>query len=637
MLFNPLLVTERESLLGNGEFCFFHNQKATLSGAYEIDEKAKLNIKIPRSLGAKRVTLNLYDENNRALVSLSGKYKDNTHTFDIFDIHIPIDMLGVGLYFFSIEIFGISGRSYAIKEGNRLRFSLSKDSLFQLSVSDFKYEVADTHLGGIIYHVFVDRFNRGGNAPIKEGTVFVDNWNSPIPEIPEYPGAPLKNNYFYGGTLIGITKKLEYLQSLGVSIIYLSPIFDSSSNHKYDTGDYMRVDESFGGDRALANLIKKAKSLGIYIILDGVFNHTGADSVYFNRYGNYSSIGAYQSKDSVYYPWYDFQEYPNKYTSWWGIEILPRINPNVAECGNFFVGDGGVIEKYAKMGVSGFRLDVVDELSDEFVESIKAKLNEYNKKSILYGEVWEDASNKIAYGTRKKYYLGSELDGVMNYPLRQGIIDFLRSGKTERLRYAILDVTQNAPKRIRDMQMNIIGTHDTERIITVLGGESSVGKNNAYLAQKRMSEEEYSIGKKRLLCAYAILATLPGIPSIYYGDEVGMEGYGDPFNRLTFPWSKEDKEILDFYKKIGKIRRGHKIYVSGDFNLLYLSSDLLIFSRYNKNYAYITVINNSENEIDIEISTPSLSLINNEKTSRYKIPGVTSEIIKTTRNATLKF
>ena len=637
MINNPLFITEYELPIERGEFRFIHNRKVTFSGAYEINEKAWLKIKIPRSLGAKRVSMNIYDDNNNDIASYQLKYNDNTPSFDLYDIKIPIDMLGVGLYFFSIEIHGISGALYALKDGNSLSFARHKESLFQLSVSDFKYDSPDLYLGGIIYHVFVDRFNRGGNVPKKKGSIYVNDWDSPIPEIPEYPGAPLKNNYFYGGTLIGIINKLEYLKSLGVSIIYLSPIFDSPSNHKYDTGDYMRVDASFGGERALVDLIKKAKRFGIYIILDGVFNHTGDDSVYFNRYGNYNSLGAYQSLNSPYYEWYDFKNHPDDYTSWWGIKILPRINPDIEKCRDFFVGNGGVIEKYTKIGIAGFRLDVVDELSDSFVSSIKAKMNEYNKNSLLYGEVWEDASNKISYGARKRYYLGTELDGVMNYPLRVGIIEFLRSGKTEKLRYALLDVIQNAPKRIRDMQMNILGTHDTERIITALGGESSLGKTNAYLSKTKMSGEEYELSKKRLACAYTILATLPGIPSIYYGDEAGVEGYGDPFNRLAFPWNKEDEEILDFYKKIGKIRIGHKVYGCGEFSLLHLSSEVLVFSRYSKNSVYLTVINNSKDEIIVEISAPSRALISGKQDLLYKISSYTPEIIKTSRNATLKF
>lgn len=635
---NPFYITDEQFPWGRGEFYFFHGKAKTRSGAYEIQESARLVLKIPRSLGTSCVTVNIFSEDKQErLLSIKAKYKDYVGNYDVYQLGLPIRKIGVGLYYFNVEIIGIVGTVYAQKRNGGISFFRCGEPSFQLSVSDFKYRAPVRYQGGIIYHVFVDRFCRGKGAPIKKDAIFVEDWYAPIPEFPEYPGAALKNNYFYGGTLWGISEKLSYIKSLGVNIIYLSPIFDSPSNHKYDTGDYMSVDEGFGGDFALSYLIKKAKTLGIYVILDGVFNHTGADSLYFNRYGNYESIGAYQSKSSNYYSWYEFIDYPDKYTSWWGIDILPRINPDIPHCRDFFVGNGGVVEKYAKMGISGFRLDVSDELSDSFIASIKEKLNEYNQESLLYGEVWEDASNKVAYGKRKRYYLGHELDGVMNYPVRRGIIDFLRNQRTESLFYALTDVTDNAPKRIRDIQMNLIGTHDTERIITALGGESPFEKTNEYLSKKKMSPVEYQVGKTRLLLAYTILATLPGIPSVFYGDEVGLEGYSDPFNRATFPFLKEDKEILDFFKKIGKIRRENNIYKCGEFELLYLTENLLIFSRYDKKNSYLTVINNGNNEINITTSGSSTSLINKQKAKKHKIASGSSEIIKTIKNSYIEF
>ena len=404
MTLNPFRISPDESLCANGEIIYLHNNKETPSPAYGLNETAKLKIKLPRSLGTKNIIINIFDESCAArILSIEGEWSDCLSSYDVYLVKIPLNKLNVGLYFFDIEVDAIFGTAYAEKTGSTISFTNQKCSpVFQLSVSDFKYAAPSNHYGGIIYHIFVDRFNRGKDKKIKDGQIFVEDWNAPIPEYPKYPGAPLKNNYFYGGTLYGIADKLDYIKSLGVTIIYLSPIFESVSNHKYDTADYMTVDSAFGGDAALKYLIDKAKSYGISIILDGVFNHTGSDSVYFNKNGRYKSIGAYQSKDSEYFSWYDFKEFPDKYTAWWDIEILPRINPDVPNCRNYFVGDGGVIEKYAKMGIAGFRLDVVDELSDGFTEAIKQKLNLINPESILYGEVWEDASNKIAYGKRKK-------------------------------------------------------------------------------------------------------------------------------------------------------------------------------------------------------------------------------------------
>ncbi len=620
-----------------GEIFFLRDRKKTRSNAFTTDEKIRIIIKIPRSLGISFLNLDFYNENgNDIIFSKTADWYRIEDSFDIYQVSQDAKKLGKGLFFFEVTANSIFGKIYTKGSVNSLIFSKSETKYkFQLTISDFLYEEPTNVYGGIIYHIFVDRFAKSNkNSYINKSEL---SWDDPIPEFPAYPGASIKNQYLYGGDLWGIADKIQYLKSLGVSIIYLSPIFESPSNHKYDTSDYMKVDSVFGGEDALVHLIETAKREGIYIILDGVFNHTGADSKYFNKYGNYSEIGAYNSVNSKYYNWYEFESYPDKYTSWWGIEILPKINPDIPSLRNYLSGDGGVIDKYMKLGILGLRLDVVDELSDSFISSIKAQLNKSNKNSYLIGEVWEDASNKIAYGSRKEYYLGSELDGVMNYPVRTGIISFLRHGDDAALKYALTDVIFNAPKRIRDSQMNIIGTHDTERIITVLGGEESKGKSNQYLSTAKMSSIEYETGKKKLLMAYTFLATIPGIPSIYYGDEVGLEGYSDPFNRRTFPWNDIDEEILSHYKKIGKIRRENPVYKDGEFNLNYLEKGILVFSRNDGLSSYITVLNNTQDVISIKLSKTSISLFNQYKANCFDIKPLTSIIIKSPLNNRIEF
>ena len=630
-----LRISKTENLFDTGQILCIHKDAEEASYAFEFHEKGKLKIYVPRSVAATKVTVVFYEESEKnAILSLKADWVDIYRKYDVYEVAIPIQAMEIGLYFFAFEISSLSGLIYGYKNRNRLFFTDKKNSYpkFQFSVSDFKYPEPEKYYGGIIYHIFVDRFNRSKNQTLRDGKIFVKKWESALPEYPEYPGAPVKNNYFYGGTLWGIAEKLDYLKSLGVTILYLSPIFKSPSNHKYDTSDYMTVDEDFGGEKALIHLIKRAEKYGISIILDGVFNHTGSDSIYFNKYGNFESLGAYQSKNSPYYTWYEFKTYPDDYTTWWGIDILPRINPSVPECKDFFIKKDGVIEKYAKLGIAGFRLDVVDELTDSFVESIKKKLYEHNNSSILYGEVWEDASNKIAYGKRKKYYLGKELDGVMNYPLQKGIISFLRHGATDELYYALTDVILNAPKRITNIQMNLIGSHDTERIITALGADIPKGQNNEYLSNYKMSEEEYECGKSNLLMAYTIIATLPGIPTIYYGDEAGLEGFNDPFNRLPYPWGREDKEIISHYENIGKIRRNHSVYKYGNFKLNYLKDGLLIFSRYNSYNAYVTVVNINNTTSTVRFSKNATSLIDMKKGTEFHITRQ-AQIFKTSKTS----
>jgi glycosidase len=398
----------------------------------------------------------------------------------------------------------------------------------------------------------------------------------------------------------------------------------------------MSTDAAFGGDEALVDLIRDAKKINIGIILDGVFNHTGADSVYFNKFSRYKEAGAYQSKSSPFYDWYEFKNYPDDYVSWWGIEILPRINPSVPSCADFIAGEGGVVDKYASLGILGLRLDVVDELSDEFISRIKDRLLSHSKNAVLYGEVWEDASNKIAYGKRKKYYLGRELDGVMNYPLRGGIINYIRNSDTKELFFALSDIINNAPKEIADLQMNLLGTHDTERIITALCGESPEGKTNAQLREIRISSDSLDYAEKCVINAFTILFTLPGIPSVYYGDEAGLEGYSDPFNRMPYPWGKENGRILSSVIKLGNLRK-LRAYKNGEFELCHIDSSLLIFKRADRS-SYITLYNNSENSLEIEFNTPikilfGEVLVNN---SLVVVPAKTACIIKSSKNNTFK-
>lgn len=628
--------------LDNGTHCqgkilFQNKNNIDTCNAFLLGNKSDILLYVPRSLGALNAKIEIYTESlDKQIFTLDGEWSTLDGGLDVYTFRLDTKKLGVGLYFYRPVLKTPNSLVFGCGNKRAISFTHNPDKLglLQLSVSDFLYDQPNQMYGGIIYHIFVDRFARGGEVPISDGAILKPGEWSEIPEYPEYPGAPLKNNTFYGGTLYGITEKLDYIASLGVTAIYLSPIFSSVSNHKYDTADYTTVDEMFGGERALKKLIVESERRGIKIILDGVFNHTGADSIYFNRYGRFNTLGAYESKESPYYSWYDFQNHPNQYTCWWDIEILPRINPDKSECGDYFVGNGGVIEKYSKMGVYGFRLDVADELSDDFIGKIKKTLSG-GGESVLYGEVWEDASNKIAYDKRKKYYLGGELDGVMNYPVRVGIIDYLTTGKTDSLYYALTEIIDNSPKRILDAQMNLLGTHDTERIITVLGAESDAKITNAQLVSKRMAPNELEVAIKRLKMAYTILATLPGIPTIFYGDEAGLEGYHDPFNRMPYPWGRENEELLCHYRKVGEIRRNSKVFSNGKFELHELADYLLVFSRKSASTVYLTVVNNGKYEKKIEFSENGYSELHNKRDNSFTQLPHTAEIYKISHKTTV--
>lgn len=565
--------------------------------AFTAGDRLCYRFAIPRTLGVTGATLSLSSDEKHNLLSVPLTFLCLENGCDIYVLTLDTEREGLsaGLYFCRLTLESAMGALYAYG-GNRLRFDFVRDSVpsvFQLTVSCFSHKEPLWAYGGVIYHIFVDRFYRGGNAPVREGGILKADWEKGEVEYPLYPGAPLANNTFFGGDLDGVRKKLPYIASLGTKIIYLSPVFRAASNHKYDTGDYTEIDAAFGGEGALRSLITEAEKYGIRVILDGVFNHTGADSLYFNRYGNYSGVGAYGGESSPYYNWYTFKHFPDDYEAWWGIEILPRLNLANPDCRSYFIGENGVISKCAALGIGGMRLDVADELDSDFIAGIKNRLCEKNEDAVLYGEVWEDASNKIAYSRRTHYYLGDELDGVMNYPLRTGILRYLRDKDEGALRYYFDEVALNMPKRAADAAMNLLGTHDTVRVLTALGGALPEGKSNKELSTLRMSQKERAHALSMLKAAYLIAATVSGIPSIYYGDEVGTEGYSDPFNRTPFPWHDMDESLLAYYRAVGKLRE-NDVYLDGEMRLLHLDKGLLAFSREKGDVCAVTVYNNGE-------------------------------------------
>ncbi len=482
---------------------------------------------------------------------------------------------------------------------------------FRLVVSKKEYDTPKKFGRGVMYQIFTDRFYRGEgqkakNLPVREDARIIEDWDGGVPEFPLYPGAPLKNNTFFGGNLWGVIEKLDYLVSLGVTYIYLCPIFKAYSNHKYDTADYGTVDEMFGGDEAFDCLVKSARKKGIGVILDGVFNHTGDDSVYFNRYKKYGNGGAYNDPKSPYVGWYRFRTHPNDYESWWGIDILPKLNHKNEECRKYFTGEGGIIEKYIKRGIAGWRLDVADELSNDFLCELRKTAKAASEgEAVIIGEVWENASDKVAYGERRKYFLGDQLDSVMNYPLKNAIVSFCLWGDGEMLYNTLTEIYASYPRCVSDKLMNLIGTHDTERILTVLGREDdNTGAANSTLAHLRLSEDERVEGIKLLKIAAALQYTAYGIPSVFYGDEVGLEGYGDPFCRMPMPWNDIEgtyrEDILEYYRMLGRMRRDEEAFDGGDFHILSHTSSAIAYTR-EKNNSRVLVIANRGKSFELEL------------------------------------
>ncbi len=498
-----------------------------------------------------------------------------------------------GLYYYSFYIENKGNVACGYMETGHFSTSDRVDG-FLLTVYEKGYTTPDWFKGGVMYQIFPDRFCKVGSMPDINGRI-ERKWGEMPYFRPNEQGKVL-NNDFFGGNFKGIESKLPYLSDLGVTTIYLNPIFEAGSNHRYDTSDYRKIDPILGDEKDFAGFLKSAEKYGIRVILDGVFSHTGDNSIYFNKYGAYPSVGAYQSKDSPYYSWYSFQEFPDKYSSWWGIDILPEVNEHSEEYQRFICGKDGVLEKWLQFGIGGYRLDVADELPDEFLKILRKSVKNANKDAIIIGEVWEDASNKIAYSKRREYLQGLELDSVMNYPLKDGILRYIQTGNASELLHCVRVLINHYPKQTLDALMNVLGTHDTARILTVLGGiycqnKEEMAKESALLTKKG---REIAIEKLKM-CA-VLQFTLPGVPCIYYGDENGMEGHIDPFCRQCFNWDNLNVELIEFYTKLGNLRKTYReIFKDGEFKDVITSEGLFVYKRSkNKTNIYVYTNNSSK-------------------------------------------
>lgn len=482
------------------------------------------------------------------------RFEKSENGFSVYTADYVFD--AAGIYYYRFEMRNRDGVWYYGRGENGE--SLCGENLpeWQLTVYKSSYKTPDFAKGNIIYHVFVDRFNRADGVKTKRKYRLHESF-SESPEVVSADGKYYADDFF-GGNFNGIREKLDYLEELGVGIIYLSPIFKAYSNHRYDTGDYLKVDELLGTEDDFKRLLDAAHEKGMKIILDGVFNHSGADSLYFNKFGTYDSLGAYQSKSSPYYDWYYFKKFPDEYACWWGCDNVPDLNKSNKDYRALVFGKNGVVEKWQKLGADGWRLDVVDELPIDFVNLLIKKIKSVNKDALVIGEVWEDASTKVSYGELRPYLLGDQLDGTMNYPFMNAIIAYVRDEDEKFFKDTVQSILENYPKETVYCLMNSLGTHDTVRIINALSDVRAHGWSKTHKLGYKLPDSEYEKAKKKLYLASVLQFTLPGIPSIFYGDEAGLQGFDDPINRRPYPWGSEDKEILAHYKKLGRIRRENR-------------------------------------------------------------------------------
>ena len=464
------------------------------------------------------------------------------------------------------------------------------------------YEKTATPLwfgGGVVYQIFPDRFCEGVEnkpMPFADRIYQADKHAEPFWQ-PNEVGGHLNEDYF-GGDLKGIQQKLPYLHKMGVDFIYLNPIFEAHSNHRYNTADYLNVDPLLGTNEDFEALCTAAQKYGIGIVLDGVFSHTGSDSRYFNREGRYGEGGAYRDPNSPYRCWYDFgPQYKDGYRSWWGFETLPEVNEETPSYVEFITGPGGVIDTWLRRGAAGFRLDVADELPDEFIEKVRAAVKRVSPEKFLLGEVWEDATTKFGFNKRRTYLLGKGLDSVMNYPFKNAVLDFVKGKPAEQAMTEILTICEHYPAPAMDTALNFLSTHDTERALTVIADEPANGRGRAWQSGRCVTGDAYEEGLLRLRMAYAIIYTLPGVPCLYYGDEIAMQGYRDPFNRAFFRWDAHEQRLRPVLAQLAQLRHTCEAFRTGQLRVLRAEDGILHYQRVGKLETAEIIVNRTEHII----------------------------------------
>lgn len=572
-------------------------------GAVEEGTKIHFRILLPRDLRCSQAELAVkYDYSyDWVFVKLfwTGSFDNDTGIWEC--DFTPEEM---GLYWYSFKLQTAEGTRFLVPADVDRKSSIERSPGRSWQITAYKkgFKTPDWPVGGVMYQIFPDRFNFSGEEKdIKRTDLKIQNDWYQCPDWMPNEYGEITNTDFFKGDLKGVTQKLPYLKELGVSCIYLNPICEAYSNHRYDTGNYDAVDPMLGTIEDFEELCAEAKKLDIRVINDGVFSHTGADSIYFNRSGRYGEGGAYRDQKSPYYSWYNFHQWPDNYNSWWGFYTLPEVNENDPAYNEYINGEKGVVRNYMRHGNSGWRLDVADELPDEFLENLRKAVKAQDPEGIVIGEVWEDASNKESYGARRRFLLGEQLDSVMNYVFRNAILDFVRGVDAKYVMDQIMSVVENYPKPVLRVLMNLLSTHDTERALTVMAGEPLNGRDRWWQANQKLTPEQRQRGIKLMKMAAAIQYTLPGFPCVYYGDEAGMEGYRDPFNRACYPWGRENQELIEWHKELGELRRNCETLWDSNFVNVYSQGRLLSYLRTTADEGLFCAFNSGFSDIIIDI------------------------------------
>lgn len=583
--------------------------------AVKTGEKIKFAIWIPDSWGfVSKATLLICKHGDLTQKAFKMDYLEKSeNVVSKFETEITIEDVGIHYFYFAIVV---NEDKKVLKYDYRHKKSaINEGDLWKFTVYDKNFNTPHWANGKLIYHIFLDRFYNSTSycAPALPGRTQL--WWGDLPIWKPNSEGIIKNNEFFMGNLLGVIEKLEYLNELGVEILYLSPVCKSQSSHRYDTADYQEIDPYLGDKEILKLLCNNAHKLGIRIILDSVFNHTGDESKYFNRNNHYNSKGAYQCKDSPYYNWY--KQNGDSFEYWWGFENLPVCNGYSKEWKDFICGVDGVIDQWFELGIDGLRLDVADELTDEFISEIRKAVHRNKQDGYIIGEVWEDAIEKEVYGKKRQYLLGNGLDSVMNYPFSNAILKYIRFGDVACFEGTINSILENYPLCSIKTLMTSLSTHDITRAMTTLAGDGitnqpfnwiwDVNGNRQWQYENDSLKANYELAKKRFKLATIIQYFLPGNPCIFYGDEAGLHGYKDPFNRKCYPWGKEDKDLQEFFRRLGQVRKRIQNIGEFDFKILNISKEILVFERASNNTSIIVIINRTDNQVTIDIPSKYLN------------------------------
>jgi cyclomaltodextrinase len=436
----------------------------------------------------------------------------------------------------------------------------------------------------VFYQIFPDRFARSPRTQHPRGITFKP-WGSP----PEEQG-------YQGGDLRGIVDKLDYLQTLGITALYLNPIFSSAANHRYHAYDYMQVDPLLGGNEALCALLDEAHAREMRVVLDGVFNHASRGFWAFHHILENQQNSPYLDwfiiEDWPLRPYTSSKENPMNYAGWADLPALPEFNTDNPGVRDYLF---EVARYWIDFGIDGWRLDVPNDIDDDsFWQEFRQVVKGANPEAYICGEIWFPAM---------RWLQGDQFDAVMNYIFTRNVINFFGANdlstdwEHEHIVMQPLDAETFAGKidemhalydwQVNFVQLNLLDSHDMPRALHLFNED-----------------------RQALQLAVLFQMTMPGAPCVYYGDEIGLSAGGDPYCRAAFPWDREenwDRDLLEFYRQAIALRHQHPVLRTGSFQPLYAEDRVYAFYRELDGQEAVVIFNAGQKSVRCEIPVKELS------------------------------